>query len=51
MLPELIAVLEGERGPAGDDFAEIDVEFLPEELPSILQTVPVPSATGDTALR
>jgi hypothetical protein len=41
MLPELIAVIDAERGPASDGFAEIDIEFLPDELPTILQAVPV----------
>jgi hypothetical protein len=50
MLPELIAVIEAERGPAGDGFVEIDVEFLPDELPTILQALPAPSSAGETAL-
>ena len=45
--PDLIAVIEA--GPASDGFAEIDVEFLPDELPAILQALPFPMATGETA--
>jgi hypothetical protein len=50
-LPELIAVIEAESGPAGDEFAEIDVEFLPDELPRILQALPAPSSAGEVANR
>ena len=33
----------------GYNFTEIDVEFLPDELPAILQALPFPMATGETA--
>jgi hypothetical protein len=38
-------------GAAGDDFAEIDGEFLPDELPRILQALPAPSSAGEAAHR
>jgi hypothetical protein len=49
-LGELIAVIEAERGPAGNGFVEIDVEFLPDELPTILQALPAPLSTRETVI-
>jgi hypothetical protein len=46
VLPELMAVIEATSGPQGDQFTEIDVEFLPDELPTILQALPASPVAG-----